>query len=80
MRLDYPVPLLSRMLKVSLSGYYDWLERPQSNRAKEEMRLGLEIKATHHCTRQAYRAERMQHGLAEHGVSVGICRLKRIRR
>jgi hypothetical protein len=80
MRLDYPIPLLSCMLNVSLSGYYGWLERPLSGRAKEEIRLELEIKAAHRRTRQTYGAERMQHELAEHGVSVGICRLKRIRR
>ena len=80
MRLDYPVPLLSLMLKVSLSGYYDWLERPPSERAKEEMRLEVEIKAAHRRTRQTYGAERMQHELVDHGLRVGICRLKRIRR
>jgi len=80
MRLHYSVPLLSRMLRVSSSGYYGWLERPPSERAREEMRLEVEIKAAHRHTRQTYGAERLQHELAEHGVKVGICRLKRIRR
>jgi len=80
MRLGYPVPLLSRLLKVSASGFYGWLDRPLSEWAKEEMRLEIEIKAAHRRTRQTYGAERMQYDLAEHGVRVGICRLKRIRR
>jgi len=80
MRLNYPVPLLGRMLKVSLSGYYGWIDRPLSKRAREELRLELEIKAAHRRTRQTYGAERLQHELAGHGVRVGICRLKRIRR
>jgi putative transposase len=81
MRLDdYPVPLLSRMLRVSSSGYYGWVDRPPSERAREEMRLEVEIKAAHRRTRQTYGAERLQHEMAEHGVKVGICRLKRIRR
>jgi putative transposase len=80
MRLDYSVPLLSRMLKVSLSGYYDWVDRPLSERAREELRLELEVRAAHCRTRQTYGAERLQHELAEHGVSIGICRLKRLRR
>jgi transposase InsO family protein len=42
--------------------------------------LELEIKAAHRRTRQTYGAERMQHELAEHGVRVGVCRLKRLRR
>jgi len=80
MRLHYPIPLMRRILNVSASGYYAWLDRPLSERAKEEMRLEVEIKAAHRRTRQTYGAERLQHELAEHGVRVGICRLKRIRR
>lgn len=80
MRLTYPLPLLGHMLKVSLSGYYDWVDRPLSERDREELRLELEIKAAHRRTRQTYGAERLQHELAEHGVMVGICRLKRLRR
>jgi transposase InsO family protein len=43
------------------------------------MRLELEIKAAHTRTRQTYGPERLQHDLAEHGIKVGICRIKRIR-
>jgi len=80
MRLHYSVTLISRLLQVSASGFYAWLDRPPSERAKEEIRLEVEIKAAHMRTRQTYGAERLQHELAEHGVRVGICRLKRIRR
>jgi putative transposase len=80
MRLHYPIPLISRILRVSASGFYAWLDRPPSERAKEEIRLEVEIKAAYRRTRQTYGAERLQHELAEHGVRVGICRLKRIRR
>jgi len=40
----------------------------------------VEIRAAHKRTRQTYGAERLQEDLAEHGVRVGICRIKRIRR
>jgi putative transposase len=80
MRLYYPVPLLRRIMDVSASGFYAWLERPLSERAQEEMRLEVEIKAAHKRTRQTYGAEKLQHELAEHGILVGICRIKRIRR
>lgn len=80
MRLDYPVPLLSRVLRVSSSGYYGWVDRPPSERARQEMRLEVEIKTAHRRTRQTYGDQRLQHELAEHGVKVGICRIKRIRR
>jgi putative transposase len=80
MRLKYPVPLLSRMLDISASGYYAWQERPLSRRAQEEMRLEIEIKAAHKRTRQVYGPRRLQHDLMEHGIQVGVCRIRRIRR
>ena len=72
--------LLKRVLSVSAGGYYDWLDRPLSEWAREELRLELEIRAAHRRTRQTYGAERLQRDLLEHGIRVGICRTKRIRR
>ena len=80
MRLRYSVSLLSRILRVSASGFYAWRDRPLSKRAQEEIRLEVAIKAAHRRTRQTYGAERLQHELAEEGIRVGICRIKRIKR
>ncbi len=80
LRLQYPVPLVRRILSVSASGYYAWVDRPLSKWAREEARLEVEIIAAHKRTRQVYGAEKLQHDLAEHGIQVGICRIKRIRR
>jgi len=80
MRLHYPIPLISRILKVSTSGFYAWRDRPLSKWAQDEARLEVEIRAAHKRTRQTYGAERLQQDLAEHGIQVGICRIKRIRR
>jgi len=80
LRLKYPVPVLRRVLSVSASGYYAWIDRPLSKWAREEARLEVEIKAADKRTRQTYGPERLQHDLAEHNVRVGICRIKRIRK
>ena len=80
LRLKYPIPLVRRVLNVSASGYYAWLDRPLSKWAQEEARLEVEIRAAHKRTRQTYGAERLQQDLAEHGIQVGICRIKRIRK
>jgi len=80
LRLKYPLPLLSRVLEVSRSGYYVWLSRPPSKHAQDEGRLEIEIKAAHKRTRQTCGPERLQRDLAAHGVGVGICRIKRIRK
>ena len=80
LRLNYPVLLLKRVLNVSAGGYYAWLDRPLSKWAREEARLEVEIRAADKRTRQVYGAEKLQYDLAEHGIRVGICRIKRIKR
>ena len=67
MRLSYSVPAICRVLAVSASGYYTWQNRPPSRRAREDMRLEVEIRA-HKRTRETFGPERLQHDLAEHGV------------
>jgi transposase InsO family protein len=71
---------MCRFFKVSASGYYKWLVRPASRRAKEEGRLEVEIRAAHTRTRQTCGPQRLQKDLAAHGVRVGICRIRRIRK
>ena len=53
LRLHYPLPLVRRVLSVSASGYYAWLDRPLSKWAREEARLEIEIKAAHRLQRPA---------------------------
>jgi putative transposase len=80
LRLKYPVPRLSRMMGVSASGYYAWKDRPLSRHVQKELRLEVEIKAADKRADNTYGAERLQCDLEEHGIQVGICRIKRIRR
>jgi putative transposase len=80
MRLQYPVPMMCRAYDVSASGYYSHISRPFSKRAHEDVRLGIEIKASHKRTRQVCGPERLQKDLADNGVQVGVCRIKRIRK
>lgn len=80
MRRDYPVPPMCRLLGVSTSGYYAWLKRPPSSRSQQEPRLEAEILAAHQRTRETFGAERLQKDLTEHGVQVGVHRIKRLRK
>ena len=80
MRLTYPVSELSCFFDVSASGFYAWRKRPPSQRKQDDGRLEIEIVATHKRTRETYGAERLQHDLADHGVRVGVLRIKRIRK
>ena len=80
LRLEYPVPVLSRVLNVSASGFYAWVDRPPSKHDRDAARLELEIRAADKRTRQTYGPEKLQRELAENNVHVGICRIKRIRK
>jgi putative transposase len=80
MRFRHEIAMLCGILKVSKSGYYKWLNRKPSKRVLEEGRLEVEIKAAHRRSRETYGPERLQHELKDQGVSVGICRIRRIRK
>jgi hypothetical protein len=47
---------MSRVLGVSRSGFNAWLTRKPSQRAKEDERLKVAIKAAHKRTRENYQA------------------------
>ena len=71
---------MCRVLDVSESGYHAWRKRPPSPRAQANARLEVEIKAAHERTRQTYGPERLQAELADHGIDVGIHRIKQMRK
>jgi transposase InsO family protein len=80
MRLKYCIPRMARFFKVSSSGYYKWLNAAPSRHVREEARLEIEIRAAHKRTRETCGPERLQADLAEHGIRVGVCRIRRIRK
>lgn len=80
LRLEYPLEVMSMLFDISRSGYYRWLKRKPTKREQEEPRLIAEIKAAHKRNRETYGAERLQDDLADNGVSVGVHRIKRIKK
>jgi transposase InsO family protein len=80
LRLTYPLPLLCRVLGVSRSGYYAWINREPSNRTRQEERLSIEIRASHLRSRGTFGPERIQKDLASLGVAAGICLIRKIRK
>ena len=80
LRQHYPIALMSRVFEVSGSGYYTWRGRPLSPRAQENARLEVEIRAAHKCTRETCGPQRLQSDPADHGIQVGLDRIKRIRK
>jgi putative transposase len=80
LRRSYTISFMCRMLNLSPSGYYAWSSRLPSQHAQDEARLEIEIKAAHERTRQTCGPERLQEDLAAHGIEVGICRIRKIRK
>jgi putative transposase len=80
LRFDFPVPLMCRVLNVTASGYYAWINRLPSQRQLDNERLAVEILAAHKRTRETYGPERLQKDLADNGVKASVHRVKRIRK
>jgi len=53
-RASYTLRALCRVLEVSASGYYAWLVRPASKRAREDANLSDRIRAIHSPSRGTY--------------------------
>jgi putative transposase len=79
MRQQYPVPPMCRFMGVSTSGYYAWRKRPLSLRDQQEPGLEAQVRAAHERSRQTFGPERLQKDLANHGVQIGVHRIKRLR-
>ena len=71
---------MCRVLEVSKSGYYAWLDRPRSARAVEDEKLTRLIRVVHEESRGTYGVPRVQPELAAQGVRVGRRRIARLMR
>jgi len=66
------------VLDVSTSGYYDWVERPESERSKDNRRLVTHIKCHHQASQRIYGSPRIHQDLVESGECVGVNRVARL--
>lgn len=64
-----PVAVASRFLKLSTSGYYDWVGQPPSARTVADMKLTTTIRRIHASFRGTYGAPRV---LAEPRLGLGV--------
>ncbi len=76
----YPIATMCRVLDVSTSGYYAWLNRPPSPRAQRDAELPQRIASIFEASRQTYGAPRVHAELAEEGVAVSRKRVARLMR
>ena len=74
-RLEYPLGLLCRVFGVSRSGFYAALDRLASQRAQDDEKLKIAIKAAHIQTRETYGPLRLQPELVAQGFDTGRDRI-----
>lgn len=79
-RSQWAVSLMAQVLQVSVSGFYSWLKRPKSNRAKEDEALTEKIVMFHCGSRCTYGSPRIHRDLKSAGHQVGRKRVARLMR
>jgi transposase InsO family protein len=77
---QFPINLMCRMVAVSRSGYYDWRDRPVSDRGQANQSLASEIKRIFDDEKGRPGSPRITRRLQEEGKSVGRHRVARIMR
>jgi putative transposase len=77
---EHKITRLLTALDVSPSGYYAWLDRPESHRAKSNRALVTKIRVHHKASRYIYGSPRIHEDLMESGDRVGVNRVARLMR
>ena len=75
-RQHYPVAMLCTVMKVSRSGYYDYLQSETSAKAKQDMLLQAEVMALAIVSRHSYGSRQMAKNLQNKGYCVGRYRAR----
>jgi len=76
----YPLEELAWALEVSRSGYYRWLKRTESQRARSARQLTAQISQIHEQSRKRYGSPRVFHELRRQGVRTSENRVARLMR
>jgi putative transposase len=71
---------MCRVLGVSPSGYYAWVNREPSARARKDAELSEKIRSYHQASRGTYGVPRIHADLADEGIRVGRKRVARLMR
>ena len=77
-RSAFAVEKMCQVLVVSRSGYYDWIDRPESQRSLENRSLVEAIKVIHKKSRETYGSPRVTDELHECGFSCSRHRVARL--
>ena len=76
----FKVGRMCAVLKVSCTGFYSWLKRPESRRRIENRFLEQKIRETHEASRKIYGAPKIYEDLKDEGIACSLNRVARIMR
>jgi putative transposase len=76
----WPVAWICEALGVSRAGFYAWLERPPSARARSDEELGTKVRASFLRSDRTYGARRVWHDVLAEGIACGLHRIERLMR
>ena len=79
-RNEFDTAMMCRVLEVSRSGFYEWLRKPLSDRAREDQRLLRLIRASYAASHGVYGAPRIFLDLREAGETCSKHRVARLMR
>jgi transposase InsO family protein len=77
-KATWPVRPMCRVLGVSPSGFYAWKSRPESDRRREDRRLGVLTREAHERSRGIYGSPRVHAELRDQGIRVSRKRIVRL--
>jgi putative transposase len=73
-RDSFPIALMCAVLRVSKSGYYDWLERPLSPRAQRSERICTSVRQVYTESHGIYGSQKVARALAQRNDLESACR------
>ena len=76
----WPLTWLCETLGVSRAGFYAWLGRPPSARARSDEVLAARVRASFLASDRTYGARRVWHDLLAEGINCGLHRIERLMR
>jgi putative transposase len=76
----WPAEWLCGALGVSRGGFYAWLTRPPSARARSDEELSVKVHASFLASDRTYGARRVWHDVLAEGISCGLHRIERLMR
>jgi len=76
-KVNHKIRILCRVMRVSRSGYYDWLKKVPSNRARENGKLDDLILQTHEASRGIYGYRRTCFSIRQDGYLTSKNRVQR---